>query len=300
MGARASARSRDPDRGVGDRLEGIRAGGDAGPHRQRGHHLLDRELRPHGHPHRRLDHRGAGTDADRQGIPARCATGPSPSSARSASTPAAATSSSRWTPPTGRMVVIEMNPRVSRSSALASKATGLPHRQDRRQAGRRLHAGRDPQRHHPRDPGQLRADHRLLRGQDPALDLREVSGGRRNAHHADEIVGEAMAIGRTFKEALQKAHPLDGDRRVWSGVAPRREPAGSRGRLQGSPGTASRSQVGSDLSPCGRPAAGDERGGDRDAHADRSVVSGEHPTDRPERKRASAAPRRNDRPCDDS
>ena len=34
-------------------------------------------------------------------------------------------------PQTGRMIVIEMNPRVSRSSALASKATGFPDRQDR-------------------------------------------------------------------------------------------------------------------------------------------------------------------------
>ncbi len=42
---------------------------------------------------------------------------------------------------TGRLVVIEMNPRVSRSSALASKATGFPDRQDRGQACRRLHAG---------------------------------------------------------------------------------------------------------------------------------------------------------------
>jgi carbamoyl-phosphate synthase large subunit len=42
-------------------------------------------------------------------------------------------------PKDGRMVVIEMNPRVSRSSALASKATGLPDRQGRRQARRRLH-----------------------------------------------------------------------------------------------------------------------------------------------------------------
>jgi carbamoyl-phosphate synthase large subunit len=42
-------------------------------------------------------------------------------------------------PKDGRLLVIEMNPRVSRSSALASKATGLPDRQDRRQARRRLH-----------------------------------------------------------------------------------------------------------------------------------------------------------------
>jgi len=41
-------------------------------------------------------------------------------------------------PKDGRMVVIEMNPRVSRSSALASKAHWLPHRQDRRQTRRRL------------------------------------------------------------------------------------------------------------------------------------------------------------------
>ncbi len=48
------------------------------------------------------------------------------SCARSASRPAAPTSSSPSTPQNGRMTVIEMNPRVSRSSALASKATGFP------------------------------------------------------------------------------------------------------------------------------------------------------------------------------
>ena len=45
-------------------------------------------------------------------------------------------------PADGRLIVIEMNPRVSRSSALASKATGLPDRQGRRQAGGRLYARR--------------------------------------------------------------------------------------------------------------------------------------------------------------
>ena len=55
-------------------------------------------------------------------------------------------------PMNGELVVIEMNPRVSRSSALASKATGFPHRQDGRQAGHRLHPGRAAQRHHPRRP----------------------------------------------------------------------------------------------------------------------------------------------------
>ena len=41
----------------------------------------------------------------------------------------------------GRMVVIEMNPRVSRSSALASKGDGFPDCQDRRETGCWLHAG---------------------------------------------------------------------------------------------------------------------------------------------------------------
>ena len=60
----------------------------------------DREPRPDGRPHRRLDHGRAGDDADRPRVPARCATSRSASSARSASTPAAATSSSRSTPTT--------------------------------------------------------------------------------------------------------------------------------------------------------------------------------------------------------
>ena len=44
-------------------------------------------------------------------------------------------------PDTGRLVVIEMNPRVSRSSALASKATGFPIAKSRRQAGGGLYPG---------------------------------------------------------------------------------------------------------------------------------------------------------------
>ena len=53
-------------------------------------------------------------------------------------------------PADGRLVVIEMNPRVSRSSALASKATGFPIAKVAAQARRRLHARRARQRHHRR------------------------------------------------------------------------------------------------------------------------------------------------------
>ena len=55
---------------------------------------------------------------------------------------------------------------------------GLPHRQDRRQAGRRLPPARDAQRHHPRDHGLLRADDRLRGDQGAAVRLREVPRGR--------------------------------------------------------------------------------------------------------------------------
>ena len=108
-------------------------------------------------------------------------------------------------PSTGRMVVIEMNPRVSRSSALASKATGISDRENRGAPGGRLPARRDSQRHHQDDAVVLRADDRLRRDQDSALHVREVPWRRRRAGPQMKSVGEVMAIGRTFKESLQKA-----------------------------------------------------------------------------------------------
>ena len=89
-------------------------------------------------------------------------------------------------PETGRVIVIEMNPRVSRSSALASKATGFPDRQDRREARARIHPRRDPERHHPRDAGKLRAQHRLRRRQGSAVRVREVPRCRRHVDDDDE------------------------------------------------------------------------------------------------------------------
>jgi carbamoyl-phosphate synthase large subunit len=82
----------------------------------------------------------------------------------------------------------------------------LPDRQGRRPPGRRLHPGRAEERHHRRrDPGLVRALDRLRRHQDPALRLREVSGQRALLTTAMKSVGEVMAIGRTFKESVQKA-----------------------------------------------------------------------------------------------
>ena len=62
-------RPRSADRGIGARLERVRDGGGARQERQLHHRLLDREHRSDGRAYRRFDHRGAGADADRQGIP---------------------------------------------------------------------------------------------------------------------------------------------------------------------------------------------------------------------------------------
>ena len=94
---------------------------------------------------------------------------------------------------------------MSRSSALASKATGYPIAKIAAKLAVGYTLDEIPNDIHRRDHGRLRADPRLLRGQDPALDLREVSRDRRRAHHRHSVRwARPMAIGRTFKEALQK------------------------------------------------------------------------------------------------
>ncbi len=108
-------------------------------------------------------------------------------------------------PETGRMVVIEMNPRVSRSSALASKATGFPIAK----IAAKLAIGYSLD-EIPNDiTGQTPACF------EPALDYVVVKTPRfafEKFPSADtqltthmKSVGEAMAIGRSFPEALQKA-----------------------------------------------------------------------------------------------
>jgi carbamoyl-phosphate synthase large subunit len=108
-------------------------------------------------------------------------------------------------PGTGRMVVIEMNPRVSRSSALASKATGFPIAK----IAARLAIGYTLDEIRNDITGQTPASF------EPALDYVVVKVPRfafEKFPGADPVltthmksVGEAMAIGRSFPEALQKA-----------------------------------------------------------------------------------------------
>ena len=86
------------DRGVGARLEGVRARGDARPGRQRRGRLLDRERRPDGRPHRRLGHRRPPDDPVRPRVPGDARRRPRPCCGPSGSRPAGPTSSSPSTP----------------------------------------------------------------------------------------------------------------------------------------------------------------------------------------------------------
>ena len=89
-------------------------------------------------------------------------------------------------PKDGRLVVIEMNPRVSRSSALASKATGFPIAKVAAKLAVGYTLDEIDNDITGATPATLRADDRLCRHQDPALRLREVQGRRAAAVDRDE------------------------------------------------------------------------------------------------------------------
>lgn len=108
-------------------------------------------------------------------------------------------------PSTGRIIVIEMNPRVSRSSALASKATGFPIAKIAAKLALGYRLDEIPNDITKVTPASF----------EPALDYVVVKVPRFNFEKfpaADatltttmKSVGEAMAIGRTYTQALQKA-----------------------------------------------------------------------------------------------
>ncbi|MBL9065707.1 MAG: carbamoyl-phosphate synthase large subunit [Sphingopyxis sp.] len=109
-------------------------------------------------------------------------------------------------PKNGRMVVIEMNPRVSRSSALASKATGFPiakvaaklaigYTLD--EIANDITGGATPASFEPT------IDYVVTKI--PRFAFERFSGADTTLTTSMKSVGEAMAVGRTFQESLQKA-----------------------------------------------------------------------------------------------
>jgi carbamoyl-phosphate synthase large subunit len=108
-------------------------------------------------------------------------------------------------PKDGRIVVVEMNPRVSRSSALASKATGFPIAkvaallavgftldEVTNDITRKTKAAFEPS-----------IDYVVVKH--PRFDFEKFKGAERKLTTQMKSVGEAMAIGRTFQEAFGKA-----------------------------------------------------------------------------------------------
>ncbi|NBW41578.1 carbamoyl-phosphate synthase large subunit, partial [bacterium] len=108
-------------------------------------------------------------------------------------------------PDDGRIIVIEMNPRVSRSSALASKATGFPIAK----FSAKLAVG------YTLDEIQNDITRETPACFEPALDyvvvkvprftFEKFSGAEAKLSTSMKSVGEAMAVGRSFEESLQKA-----------------------------------------------------------------------------------------------
>jgi carbamoyl-phosphate synthase large subunit len=107
-------------------------------------------------------------------------------------------------PKTGRMVIIEMNPRVSRSSALASKATGFPIAKIAAKLAVGYTLDEIPNDITKETPACFEPAIDYCVVKIPRFTFEKFSSAESTLTVSMKSVGEAMAIGRTFKEALQK------------------------------------------------------------------------------------------------
>ena len=122
-------------------------------------------------------------------------------------------------PETGRRVAIEMNPRVSRSSALASKATGFPIAKIAAKLAVGYHLDELPNDITKKTPACFEPTIDYCVVKIPRFTFEKFAGTEPYLGSQMKSVGETMAIGRTFKEALQKGlrgletgrHGLGGD-----------------------------------------------------------------------------------------
>jgi carbamoyl-phosphate synthase large subunit len=108
-------------------------------------------------------------------------------------------------PTTGRMVVIEMNPRVSRSSALASKATGFPIAKIAARLALGYRLDEIPNDITRMTPACFEPTIDYVVTKIPRFTFEKFRGAADELGPQMKSVGEVMAIGRTFKESLQKA-----------------------------------------------------------------------------------------------
>ncbi len=108
-------------------------------------------------------------------------------------------------PDNGRMVVIEMNPRVSRSSALASKATGFPIAKIAAKLAVGFTLDEIPNDITQETPASFEPTIDYVVTKIPRWAFEKFPGSEPTLTVQMKSVGETMSIGRTFKESLQKA-----------------------------------------------------------------------------------------------
>jgi carbamoyl-phosphate synthase large subunit len=108
-------------------------------------------------------------------------------------------------PETGRMTVIEMNPRVSRSSALASKATGFPIAKIAAKLAVGMTLDEIPNDITRKTPSCFEPTIDYVVAKIPKFQFEKFPGSETTLTTQMKSVGEVMAIGRTFQEALCKA-----------------------------------------------------------------------------------------------
>ena len=119
-------------------------------------------------------------------------------------------------PESGRQIVIEMNPRVSRSSALASKATGFPIAKIAAKLAVGYTLNEIPNDITKKTPASFEPTIDYVVVKIPRWAFEKFPGADQTLTTRMKSVGEAMSIGRTFKEALQKG--LRSLETGWSGL----------------------------------------------------------------------------------
>ncbi|WP_126172878.1 carbamoyl-phosphate synthase large subunit [Altericroceibacterium xinjiangense] len=122
-------------------------------------------------------------------------------------------------PEDGRLIVIEMNPRVSRSSALASKATGFPIARVAAKLAVGYTLDEITNEITGATPASFEPTIDYVVTKIPRFAFEKFKGAKAELSTAMKSVGEVMAIGRNFKESLQKAlrgleTDLDGFNRI--------------------------------------------------------------------------------------
>ncbi|MGF1513414.1 MAG: carbamoyl-phosphate synthase large subunit [Elainellaceae cyanobacterium] len=119
-------------------------------------------------------------------------------------------------PDTGEVIVIEMNPRVSRSSALASKATGFPIAKFAAKLAVGYTLDEIPNDITKKTPASFEPTIDYVVTKIPRFAFEKFPGTQEILTTQMKSVGEAMAIGRTFQESFQKAmRSLETGRAGW-------------------------------------------------------------------------------------